>query len=126
MNELDAIILGGVFAVTWAAIAVGFGLDIRNAQNIAEMRIQFQTLVNLLGEKIARVLHSPHSPILDKLLEKFYGNGLSKAEYNELMTILHDIQNNISTVRPKEERLMAAMLEITLKHDERYIKYETQ
>jgi isochorismate hydrolase len=123
MNELDALILAGVFAVTWGAIAVGFGLDIRNAQNIAELRIQFQTLVNLLGEKIARVLHSPHTPELDRLLEKFYGNGLKKEEYQELMDILHDIQSNVTLLRPKEERLMAAMMEIMLKHDDRYKDY---
>ncbi|MDE2102585.1 MAG: hypothetical protein KGL39_35385 [Patescibacteria group bacterium] len=104
-------ILITILTITWAAIGFGFVLDLRNSNKISVMHSQFNTLVALLGEKIARVLHSPHTPELDVLLEKLERHeNLSDAEKLRLLRMTHEIIHNIGGERTKEERTMAAIL----------------
>ena len=128
MNELEAGVIGIAFVVTWAAIGFGFVLDLKNNGSISELRVQFQTLVNMLGNKFARILHSPHTPELDILLEKVYEGKtfLTKEEYDLLLKILNDIENNVGAERAKEERTIAALLETMLKQDVKYEAYRNE
>jgi len=104
-----------IWVVTWAAIAFGFGLDIMNARALGEMRFQFQTLVNLLGERFAKILHSPHTPELDSYLEKLMRKEpLNEVDRKNLSRILNDIENNVGGERPKEERLIASLIKVII------------
>jgi hypothetical protein len=115
-----------IFGITWAAIAVGFKLDRDNYKSLAdtqskmvELRVQFRTMINLLGEKFARILHSPHTPEVDHFLDKLISHQeLTKADVEDFDAILYDIENNVGRVRPKEERALAGCLRIILHLEE--------
>lgn len=107
--------LMAIFVLTWGAIGFGFVLDLKNARALGEMKIQFHTLVALLGDKFAKILHSPHTPELDALLEKVNPySKMSPEDTSNLIRMLRDIENNVGGVRPKEERTLAAVLLVLL------------
>lgn len=64
----------------------------------------------------AKILHSPHTPELDKLLEKYYDfhYELSWAEWQSLEKICGAMVDNES--EPKQQRLIAAFLRAVCQH----------
>lgn len=100
-----------IWITTWAAIGFGFIQNLNNSNKLTLLRGQFTTLVALLGEKIARVLHSPHTPELDALLEKVETHqSLSDEDRSKLLALLHQSIVNSGGEKTKDERTMAAIL----------------
>lgn len=46
-----------------------FALVMRNGQRVTALEVSLKTLINLIGKRAAILLHSPHTPEVDKWLE---------------------------------------------------------
>lgn len=71
---------------------------------------RLETIMEILGDKAAKILHSPHTPDLDRLLEKYCDKYylLTVAEWQELLTRCDEIENNLAN--PKDQRALAAIV----------------
>lgn len=82
-----------------------------------KMRVAIDLLVDGLGEKIAKVLHSPDDHLgLDQLLDKYLDKqyDLTIQEWNDLKFRCNEITENMSI--SKNERLMAGFLSALCDH----------
>ena len=111
MSEATAIwLIGGSYAFTMALAIGGIGAYILIVQRIKAVEV----LISMLSVKAANILHSPHTPELDALLEKYYRTynerhfELSHAEWKELLKLCQDIEDDSS--EPKGTRLLAAIV----------------
>lgn len=96
---------------------LGFGAWLVLSQFALIVRVtRIETLFEILGEKFAKVLHSPHTPELDSYLEKYVDKGyeLSFNEWRELMERCEAIENDLAN--PKDQRLLAAFVSALCHH----------
>lgn len=65
---------------------------------IVQRLTKVETILALFAEKAAAILHSPHTPELDKLLEKYCDREyeLSDSEWRQLMAMTFDIEGFLS------------------------------
>lgn len=107
-NVIVGVILTGVLAFGAWLVLSQFSLDKRLTR--------IETLFEILGEKFAKVLHSPHTPELDSYLEKYIDNGyeMSFQEWRELMGRCEAIENDQAC--PKDQRLLAAFVSALCHH----------
>lgn len=73
--------------------------------------LRMETILALLSQKAAEILHSPHTPGLDKHLDQIIeGKKLSKDNQREFMEILEQVEKNVEN--SKTERFLAAILSV--------------
>ena len=87
--------LGG--AVIWA---MAF------SQRVARMEV----VIELLSDKAARILHSPHTPELDAFIERLQKDTLQSADVPEFIEALLKVEND--KAEPKGNRLAAVLTHI--------------
>ena len=87
--------LGG--AVIWA---MAF------SQRVARMEV----IIELLSNKAARILHSPHTPELDIFIERLQNDTLQRADVPTFIEALIKVEND--TDEPKGSRLAAVLTHI--------------
>lgn len=113
MNEsLFAAVIGSVLLIVSGAM----GFILTKVFAMDGRMIRLETTFELWGHKAAGVLHSPHTPVLDALLEKYVSRTyeLSNDEWRELNRMCEQIEKDISA--PKEERALAAIVSATCHH----------
>lgn len=67
----------------------------RRDEDIAILKKQMDLIWGMVEQHMTTILHSPHTPDLDKLLEKFQaGEDLSPNEQEEFATLLLDTIND--------------------------------
>jgi hypothetical protein len=109
MNEYTLIWL---FAAAFAGIvALAAGVTLLKIQMTALQTTQ-DTLIKLLGSKAAFLSHSPHTPELDLLIDKFRDDNINPTERQKLSGMLTDIERNQTL--PKTERLLASLVLLPL------------
>lgn len=111
-QELMQWLIGGL-----VVFGVGFvGASITAYISLVQRLTKIETTIDLLGEKAARVLHSPHTPDLDRLLEKYVDRHyeLSHAEWQELLERCQAIEDDITN--PKDQRALAAIVSAVCSH----------
>lgn len=84
-------------------------LKLRDA--VAELKERIKTLEvvwALTGKQIAKALHSPHTPELDRLLEKFWSEQIERHEITDLIKRLIELNEDKSS--PHGERVAAGLL----------------
>jgi hypothetical protein len=109
MNEYTLIWL---FAAAFAGIvALAASVTLLKIQMTALQTTQ-DTLIKLLGSKAAFLLHSPHTPELDLLIDKFRDDNINPTERQKLSGMLTDIERNQTL--PKTERLLASLVLLPL------------
>src|SRR5580700_3701477 len=109
-------VIGGLVAFAWGAIKY-LNDQLRDTRkSISRLQEQVATLETkmapfweLMGSKLSKILHSPHTPALDRLLEKFDAKNITEPELCELVTMLRQIQDDREN--PMGTRTTAAMLE---------------
>lgn len=109
MNETTQIwLFGGAYAFIFVISTGGIGLFLTLVQRVSRL----EAVMALFGEKAAKILHSPHTPELDALLEKYCDRNytLSLAEWKNLLDMMEEIENDQK--RPKEERALAAVISV--------------
>lgn len=77
---------------------------------------RIEAVLSLWSESMARVLHSPHTPELDKLLEKYLNRHyeLSNDEWTRLRELCNEIEANKD--EGKESRALAGFLAVVAEH----------
>lgn len=95
MNQEVAMWLGGFLILgAYGLAGAAFKLALSAYRHIADKTeshsdriIRLETFAEIQGRDLARRLHSPHSPVLDRLLEKYYDRHyeLSTKEWQELL-----------------------------------------
>lgn len=77
---------------------------------------RLETIMDMLGDKAAKILHSPHTPDLDRLLEKYIDKyyNLTLEEWKELLARCDEIENNLAN--PKDQRALAAIVAAMCHH----------
>lgn len=98
----------------WLAALTG-GV-ITSAFSIFQRLTKMETTLDLIGMKAANVLHSPHTPELDRLLEKYVSREyeLTLDEWKELNDRCEAIENDTSN--PKDQRALAAIVSALCHH----------
>jgi hypothetical protein len=97
-----------LFAGSFSAIvALGVGINLLKIQMTALQTTQ-DTLIKFLGNKAAFLLHSPHTPELDALIDKFRRDHITDTEMQEFINMLLTIEGDITMA--KGERLLASLV----------------
>lgn len=87
-------IIVAIFVVTWAAIGFGFVLDLKTAQRITRMEDKMGFIIGICGKRMMSILHSPHTPELDRLIDRFTEDTLSESEVDRLLKMLSEIEHD--------------------------------
>ncbi|MDE2105072.1 MAG: hypothetical protein KGL39_47980 [Patescibacteria group bacterium] len=91
----------------WTKVAV---LENSQGRDFEKRISRLETLVDIWTEKAAKILHSPHTPELDAVLDKLLTATMEHADWKKLADLCGEIEND--SERPKEERALAAALAI--------------
>lgn len=75
-----------------------------------------ETFLQMFSETAAKVLHSPHTPDLDRLLEKYMDRNyeLSNDEWGELRNICEEVENDAN--ESKGSQAMAGWMKNVARH----------
>lgn len=121
-QEILMWLIGGCYALSLLMFGAGLSAYI----NMVQRQTKVETFLLTFGEKAARILHSPHTPEFDKLLEKFYNKNyvLTDNEWKKLLEMCEAIENDEK--EPKGIRGLAAWIaaicHAQLKHDPTKVK----
>ena len=69
-----------------------------------------EVVIALVSDKAAKILHSPHTPELDKYIEKDEAGLLTKEDAEIYLTLLQQVENDRN--EPKGNRLAAVLTHI--------------
>ena len=110
-------IIGAVVAMLWSDRSIKSTLGERIATtetkinaipaNIGERVAGIESVITLILNKAVRLMHSPHTPEIDALVEKFqYREGdMTSGDWMRLLQLCSEIEKN--TKNPKTERAIA-------------------
>ena len=120
MNETALVILGCLLTFLLAAMLAAITWLVSTVIQMGKDIVKLQTISTLYSERVATVLHSPHTPEMDALLEKFrdeyirrHGE-LSREEWQRLAEMTEEIINDSEI--PKGERQCAAWINAVCAH----------
>lgn len=113
MDKEIALWIIGLFVTVVVAPVVGFILtrSFSHGDRLTKIETDISWIRDtfaVAGKKAARVLHSPHTPVLDALLEKYEAETISWSEVNRLYKMLEDIINDLKL--GKDVRMAASIL----------------
>jgi hypothetical protein len=107
MNETVFLwILGGyAAAIAWLVLS-----NMQSHTEINTRLVKVEVVLTMFGEKAAKILHSPHTPELDSLLEHYWDNhyDLSNGEWVRLREICEEVEND--PIQPGDKRALAAFV----------------
>lgn len=115
-QEVAMWIFGFVIVAMGTIISAGVAIVFSMSQRLTRV----ETLVGAWNTKAAEILHSPHTPELDALLEKFVLSykkqhyDLTDIEWFELLNKTSDIEKDMTL--SKGERLLAGFINATCEH----------
>lgn len=100
----------GVLVLCFGGGLAGFLRLNDRIATVIERVVKMEVIISLLGETAAKVLHSPHTPELDALLEKYCDRyyELSNPEWTRLLEICTMIESNPKI--SKQERALAGFI----------------
>lgn len=82
------------------------------ATDVARLQTQTELFWNAMGSKAASILHSPHTPELDVLLDKWNAHRLTLADAETLVAMLQEIE---AIHEPHGTKLASVMLLLAIK-----------
>lgn len=87
-----------------------------NHHSLDRRLTKIETLIEVWGTKAASILHSPHTPELDALLEKYADRHyeLTMAEWRRLLDLCEEIERD--TTIERERRSLAGWLAMVAHH----------
>ena len=97
-----------LFAGAFGAIVALAGWMSSMKVSLAKQETTLNVLINMLGKRAAGILHSPHTPELDVLIEKFRGDNITGVEMQEFCDRLLIIEADVTLT--KGERLLATLV----------------
>lgn len=110
-------VISGAYAVAAALGGVMWrihdeGLEAR--RTMGERIVRIETAFGMMGEKWAKILHSPHTPELDSFIEKLQdpSHVWPKEDQDRFIELCDIIENDPKEVR--QERALAAGLSVAL------------
>lgn len=103
-TEVTLFVLGQAIFI----LGIGIGAYVSVVQRVTKL----EAIVSLLGEKAAKILHSPHTPELDALIEKHIEDKLEDGEIDRFLQMLLDVENDPNEV--KAARLAAVLARISV------------
>lgn len=116
MSESTVIsIIGWVVGFLSLGVTALIGFMFRHSNRLSGVEGDVKWLVKLfdqLGKKSGRVLHSPHTPELDKLIEKYEREELLWHEVGKFAHMLKEIENNSRSA--KGDKLAAGIILLSL------------
>lgn len=127
MNNEVAMWIGGIL-ITGAYAVGGFALKIAlsayhhiamRSEEHGEKIVRIETMLEIQGKTMARSLHSPHTPELDALLEKYYARNyeLSYKEWERLLDLCNRaIEDNAGTEKADYAEFLAGVCHHKLRH----------
>jgi len=117
MSETTILWIFGAFITVLTLVLAGLGgLGFSLAQRVTRL----EAVLSLYSDKAAAILHSPHTPEMDALLEKFREEyiarqqELSLKDWERLAALTDEIWRDTSI--PKGERNLAAWLNAICDH----------
>ncbi len=124
MSDLALLLLGCFVTFLFAALLTATGWLIKTVldmkQDFNTRLVKIETINSLYSERVATVLHSPHTPEMDMLLEKFRdeyvrrGYELTFDEWQKLAELTEQIVND--ELLGKGERQLAAWINAVCAH----------
>ena len=109
-----------IFGVIISGLSMIIGAGVGWAFTTSNRITRVETLVSTFSRKAGEILHSPHTPELDALLEKYVKSyqdrhyELTYAEWEDLKRQCDALENDQTLA--KGERLLAAMVSSVCEH----------
>lgn len=103
-----------------SGLAAALGSAVATYVILVQRITRVETIISMWNTKFAEILHSPHTPELDALLEKLVKSyrdkhfDLTMAEWTELQKMTCELEND--TTLAKGERMLAGMVNATCEH----------
>lgn len=109
MTQEVVLFLVGQFIVMASALIWAYA-------SLSSRLVRIETIIEIMGIKAANVLHSPHTPELDGLLEKYVDRHyeLSNEQWTRLLELCDEIEQD--TTNPKDQRALAAIVSAVCCH----------
>jgi hypothetical protein len=120
MSEPWPAIIGCMLTFVLSALLMATGWLLRTVLGLDKRLVKIETINSLYSERVATVLHSPHTPEMDVLLEKFRDEyirrhyELTPAEWQKLAELTEAIVND--ELLAKGERQLAAWINAVCAH----------
>lgn len=90
------------------AVSVGMVKAMKDmSDRLKAVETKIEPFWNLIGDKMSKILHSPHTPVLDRLLEKYDARTITVDETRRLAEMLIDIEQDRD--ESKADRLAACL-----------------
>lgn len=89
-------------------LGVGIGAYVSIVQRVAKLEV----IMALVGTKAAKILHSPHTPELDALIEKLILDRLDPVDIDRFLEMLLEVENDMNET--KAARLASVLARISV------------
>ena len=104
--------LGIITTLTGATFVYTLG----NERRLTTLETKIEVFWSSMGKAAANILHSPHRPELDGLLERYQDGQLGREDLTRLVIWLTEIEGDKSGEYNHGERFAAATLRTTIIH----------
>lgn len=101
-----------LFTACFGAIVGLAGWMMNLKMSVVRLDTTLSVLINMLGKRAAGILHSPHTPELDALIDKFRRDHITDTEMQEFIDMLLKIEGDMA--EPKGDRLLASLVLIAI------------
>lgn len=116
-------IIGGLLTVLWKIVDKRHEDHDRKIDDLiklsSELKATLKTWIALSGSKAAKMLHSPHTADLDKILDKIHGFGISSLTAAELSWVIEELErmeNDARETLPRRELAGRLLLNLCAIH----------
>jgi hypothetical protein len=124
---MDKDVILWIFGFILTGLGMCIGGMLAWAFSTSQRLTKVETIVSLLAQKAAEILHSPHTPELDAMLEKYLrtytdrGYELTRDEWDKLREMCSLLEKDESLA--KGERLLAGIINAVCTHKLKLPKY---
>jgi hypothetical protein len=117
MNELSTIIsLVTLFLLILEALVQRFVFDAKILERLKDVELKSNLFWGLVEKELPKILHSPHTPVLDSFLEKMVSKTLTAKDKVILGSLLQE-ELKAETSPDYGRRLVVVLLLAQLQHD---------
>lgn len=83
---------------------------VRQAISVAKMETTLAVMINMMGKRAAGILHSPHSPELDELIEKFQQDQITDSELQKFCDLLMKMEHDPNIAKGERGLAMGVLI----------------
>ena len=113
MNELEIALFVIIIGATGTCIVAGTTVAFLISNRVTALETEFKfwsAVMERITKTAIQVMHSPHTPELDSLIEKYQKGGMSDNDWRSMLRLVEGEERNLNN--PRFERALASFVAI--------------